>query len=179
MPEARLMRASVKLKLRTLNVLESAEIERRANAPALPARSTLRARIIWDALTGYSVSDIAKRRRCTRAMVVKWLARFNALGLAGLDDVPHAGRPRTYTPAEVSTVVATAVADPQQLQLPFGSWTLDRLEQYLNEQHGIAIKRSRIDSLLRAEGLRWSKQESRYGEWVASDFTEKVVRQKA
>src|SRR5690349_16073794 len=107
--EARFLKADAKLKLRPLNALEVAEVERRANTRALPARSVVRARIIGDAMAGYSVSAIASRRRCTRAMVVKWLTRFNARGLDGLDDVPHAGRARIYSPQEVSTIVSTAL----------------------------------------------------------------------
>jgi hypothetical protein len=48
--------------------------------------------------------------------------------------------------------------------LPFGCWTLDRLEAYLNEERGLPIKRSRIDELLIAEGLRWRTQETWFGE---------------
>jgi transposase len=59
------------------------------------------------------------------------------------------------------------------LGLPFASWTLDRLEAYLNEQKGIAIKRSRIDELLLSEGLRWRKQETWFGERVDPEFAEK------
>lgn len=168
--------AEAKLKLRVLNAQEAAEIERRANARTLPARTVERARIIRDAQSGLSVSAIAERWQCSRTMVMKWLARFNAQGLAGLNDEPRSGRPATYSPEEVSTVIATSLTDPQQLQLPFGSWTLDRLAQYLNEQRGIAIKRSRISDLLRAEGLRWRKQESWFGERVDPDFAEKRGR---
>ena len=70
-------------------------------------------------------------------------------------------------------MVATALTDPQTLNLPFAGWTLDRLEAYLNEELGIAIKRSRIDELLHSEGLRWRKQESWFGERVDPDFVEK------
>lgn len=168
--------AEAKLKLRALSAAEATEIERRANARTLPARTVERARIIRDAQAGYSVSEIARRRQGTRAMVMKWLTRFNAEGLAGLDDEPRSGRPTTYTPEEVSTVIATALIDPQQLHLPFGSWTLDRLAQYLNERRGIAIKRSRIGTLLLAEGLRWRKQESWFGERVDPDFAAKRGR---
>src|SRR5205823_6001798 len=108
------------------NAQETAEIERRANAHRLPARTVERARIIRDAQAGYGVSEIAKRRQCSRTVVMKWLIRFNGQGLAGLADEPRSGRPTTYTPDEVSTVIATALTDPQKLQLPFGSWTLDR-----------------------------------------------------
>jgi hypothetical protein len=59
------------------------------------------------------------------------------------------------------------LTDPKELGLDYGCWTLDRLEAYLNEHKGIAIKRSRIDELLVAEGLRWRTQETWFGERAA------------
>ena len=55
-------------------------------------------------------------------------------------------------------MLAAAMTAPQTLGLLFGSWTLDRLQAYLNEKKKIPIKRSRIDEILRAEGLRWRKR---------------------
>ena len=103
----------------------------------------------------------------------KWIQRFNEAGLPGLADVPRSGRPTTYTPEAVSEVIVTALTDPQTLGLPFASWTLDRLEAYLNEVKGIGIKRSRIDDLLLREGLRWRQQENWFGERVDPDFARK------
>jgi transposase len=102
-----------------------------------------------------------------------WIKRFNAEGLAGLQDRPRSGCPPTYPPDQKAEVIATALSDPHTLGLPFGCWTLDRLEIYLNEQKGIAIKRSRIDEILLAEGLRWRSQESWFGEKVDPDFAQK------
>ena len=168
--------AEAKLKLRALSVQGNGR-NRTPRERAQPARTNRRAcGIIRDAQAEHNVSAIARRRQCSRATVMKWLRRFNAQGLAGLDDEPRSGRPPTYTSDEVSLVVATSLTSPQQLHLPFGSWTLDRLEQYLNEQRGIAIKRSRIGTLLLAEGLRWRKQESWFGERVDPDFAEKRGR---
>jgi transposase len=175
-PLWRLIMSEAKLKLRVLSAEETKEIERRANARSLPARTVERARIIRDAGAGLGVSAIAQRQRCSRPMVMKWLTRFNAQGLAGLNDEPRSGRPTTYTPAEVATVIAVALSSPQKLELPFAAWTLDRLEQYLNERRGITIKRSRIGDLLLAEGLRWRKQENWFGERVDPDFAEKRGR---
>jgi hypothetical protein len=76
------------------------------------------------------------------------IKRFNARGLAGLEEQPRAGRPPTYTPEQVATVLATALSDPKRLDLPFASWPLDRLAACLNEQKGIAIKRRRLDEIL-------------------------------
>jgi transposase len=107
------------------------------------------------------------------ATVRMWIKRFNALGLEGLTDAPRSGRPPTYTPEQVAEVLAAALTDPKSLGLPFGGWTLDRLASYLHEQHGIDMKRSRIDELLVREGLRWRTQETWFGERVDPQFAAK------
>jgi hypothetical protein len=73
----------------------------------------------------------------------------------------------------VSEVIAASLTAPQQLGLPFAGWTLDRLEAYLNEEKKIPIKRSRIDEVLIAEGLRWRTQETWFGERVDPEFAKK------
>jgi transposase len=70
-------------------------------------------------------------------------------------------------------VVEASLTKPADLGLPFASWTLDRLAAYLLEVQGIPIKRTRIDELLAAEGLRWRTQETWFGERVDPAFAEK------
>lgn len=82
------------------------------------------------------------------------------------------GRPATYTPEVVAEVIATALTKPEALDLPFGSWTLDRLKTYLHEQQAIGMKRSRIDKILVAEGVRWRQQGNLFGERVDPDVAE-------
>jgi transposase len=105
--------------------------------------------------------------------VRRWVKRFTAQGLAGLADAPRAGRPPTYPPEAVGELVAASLTDPHALGLPFGSWTLDRLAAYLHETKGIAMHRSRIGEILQAEGLRWRKQETWFGERPDPAFAEK------
>jgi transposase len=146
---------------------EGATIKRLAHSRTEPARLVERARIVWRAQQGQRGPAIARELRVSPDTVRHWLKRFNAAGVEGLRDAPRPGRPATYTPEEVGEVLAAALTDPQTLGLPFGCWTLDRLQAYLNEHKGIAIKRSRIDDLLIAEGLRWRTQESWFGERAA------------
>jgi hypothetical protein len=68
---------------------------------------------------------------------------------------------------------ATSLTPPERLGLPFASWTLERLEAYVNEQQDIAIKRSRIDELLLAAGLRWRMHETGCGKRVDAEFAKK------
>jgi transposase len=132
-----------------------------------------RARIIECSAHGQTVAEIANKLGIRDHKARKWIKRFNERGLGGLEDEPRSGRPATYTPEEVSEVIASALTNPQELGLPFASWTLDRLEAYLTEVKGIGIKRSRIDDLLIREGLRWRSQETWFGERVDPDFARK------
>jgi transposase len=162
-----------RLQLRDLTTEERTTIEKLARSRTEEARLVERAQILLGLADGERPSHLAARLRLTRPKVYLWLKRFNAKGLAGLQDDPRSGRPPTYTSEEVAQVIATALTKPQDLDLPFASWTLDRLQTYLNEQKGIAIKRSRIDEILVAEGLRWRQQETWFGERVDPDFAEK------
>jgi transposase len=152
---------------------ERAIVERTARSRTAAIRQVERARIIQASAEGKEVAEIAGELGVKDHKVRKWIKRFNERGVAGLEDEPRSGRPATYTPEEVSEVIATALTDPQELGLPFASWTLDRLEVYLNEVKGIGIKRSRIDDLLVREGLRWRSQEAWFGERVDPDFARK------
>jgi len=161
------------LSLRELTTEERTAIERLAHSRTSAARLVERARVVLAAVNGERISAIAERFQMTAATVYLWLHRFQDAGLAGLEDKPRKGRPATYTREQVGVVVATALTDPQTLGLAFAAWTLDRLAAYLAEQHGITMKRSRIGELLLAEGLRWRKEETWFGERVDPAFAEK------
>lgn len=161
------------LRLRALTDEERTTIERLAHSCTAPARLVKRARIIWFTSQDLRVPAIAERVGLNERTVRMWFKRFQKHGLAGLNDAPRSGRPVTYTGDVVAEVIATALSNPQMLGLPFASWTFDRLERYLNEERNIAIKRSRIDDLLLAEGLRWRTQETWFGERVDPDFAQK------
>jgi transposase len=165
-----------RVELRELTTKEQAEIKQLARSRTAAARMVERAKIIWQASQGRPVAEIAQRVKVHESSVGRWLKRFNRLGMGGLADAPRSGRPATYTPEQVAEVIATALTDPQALDRPFASWTLDRLEAYLNEQRGLAIKRSRIDEILQAEGLRWRQQEKWFGARVDPDFAAKRGR---
>lgn len=164
------------IRVRELTPDEKATLERLARSRTAAAREVERARIVWYAHEEQRVPTIAKRLGLTEQTVRVWLKRFNDQGLAGLKDQGRSGRPATYTSEQVGEVIATSLTKPETLGLPFASWTLDRLAAYLNEVKGIPIKRSRIDELLLAEGLRWAQQETWFGERVDPDFAAKRGR---
>ena len=165
--------ADRRLQVRELNCEEAARLQRLIHSRTEAAGLVKRARIVWSSHEGKKVDDIMDDLHLVRNTVRKWIKQFNAQGMAGLAEGKRSGRPATYTEEQVGEVIATALTNPAALELPFATWTLDRLEAYLNEAKGIPIKRSRIDDLLRAEGLRWRKQESWFSERVDPAFAEK------
>ena len=71
-----------------------------------------------------------------------------------------------------SAVIEAALSRPAELDLPFASWTLDRLVAYLGGQ-GIGMRRSRVGEVLLAEGLKWRQEETWFGARVDPDFAAK------
>ena len=160
--------------LREVDVAERADIEKLARSRKAEARLVERAAVVWRCLQGQPAGAIAAELKLDRRTVHQWLRRFDAGGLDALADAPRSGRPATYSPEERAELVAAALHRPQELNLPFGCWSLDRLTAYLNEHKHIAIKRSRAGEILLQEGLRWRKQETWFGtEKVDPDFAKK------
>ena len=159
--------------LRDLTAEEASAVENLSRSRTASARRVERARIVRRASRGETPPTIAEALGLSAETVRRRIRRFDAEGLAALDDHHRSGRPATYSPDEVAAVIAAALAGPRRLGLPFASWTLDRLAAYLHEHKGVAMRRSRIDELLLKEGLRWRRHETWFGERVDPEFAEK------
>jgi transposase len=159
--------------LREMTAAEHAAVANLARSHSAPAQRVQRAPILWHASRGETASAIAARVGLDGETVRKRIRRFNAEGLEALKDRPRSGRRPTYTAEQTATVIAPALTKPETLGLPFVAWTLDRLAAYRHEHKGIAMQRSRIDEILRHEGLRWRKHETWFGERVDPAFAEK------
>jgi transposase len=147
---------------------EREKIERLTHARSAPVRLVMRARIVQLALHGMTVPAIAKELGVSEKMVRLWLKRFEQEGVAGLEDAPRSGRPRTYTEDLYSRVIALARGLPPKPAAgpipPTCHWTLDRLQRVLALQ-GIPIKRSQIRRILQAEHIKWQRPRT----WLESD----------
>ncbi len=168
------MRAYVRV--RPLTDEEYQQLKRQAASRKLAAGRVKRAQVILLSNQGYRAQEIAERLAMHERTARTWVNRFTRLGIPGLEEGPRSGRPPVYVPTNVGVVIQTSLTPPSELNLPFGSWTLDRLVAYLSEVEGIPIKRSRISEILRQEGLRWRHQEGWFGERVDPDFAAKRGR---
>ncbi len=74
-----------------------------------PAGLAQRARIVLLAADGESNTAIAAKVGMSRPTVLAWRERYQAKGLAGLEDEPRSGRPRQIDRAKV---IATTLAPP-------------------------------------------------------------------
>ena len=107
-------------RVRVLTVPDSdrVELERRARSKSAPARVVERARIVLLAADGLTGPQIAERAGCTEPTVIKWRRQYAEAGLAGLEDAPRPGGPRTVLTDEVvcEILAATVTPPPESLQ---------------------------------------------------------------
>ena len=160
------------IRVRALSDEEVQDLARMARSRTLGAGLVRRAQIVQHAVDGLGAPEIAAKMGLCGATVRFWLKRFNARGLAGLEEDMRSGRPPTYTAEERSAVITAALSRPSDLDLPFASWTLDRLVAHLGEQ-GVGMKRSRVGEALLAEGLKWRQEETWFGARVDPEFARK------
>ena len=114
---------------------------------------------------------IAQGLGVCQATVRARLRRFNEAGPEGLRDRAGSGRRPVYSQVERSRVIQLALSSPKERGKPFCHWTLDLLQEAL-EQEGCAMRRGRIHQVLRAEGVKWQKE----GTWFTSPDPEFAIK---
>src|ERR1051326_2850578 len=79
------------LRMRPLTEEEERIITKLAHAQSASKRLVERAKIIELAKEGQTIPQIMQQLHLSEPMVRKWWKRFEALGLAGLEDAPRPG----------------------------------------------------------------------------------------
>jgi putative transposase len=161
------------LTVRPLTTEEANKLNRMAHSRTAPHRVVQRAQIVWASAHGETVSVIAPQVGLSALRVRAWIQRFNRHGLAGLADAPRSGRPRQHDETARGTVIALARTKPRSLGCPFALWTLARLQQALQERHGLHVTPATIWKWLQAEGLVWKRQQSWFQVQGDAAFVEK------
>jgi transposase len=104
--------------LRDLTADEAVAVESLARSRTAAARRVERARIVWRASRGETPPSIAEALGVSAETVRRRIRRFNAEGLAALEDQHRTGRPATHPAHVVAEVTAAASTSPQHLDLP-------------------------------------------------------------
>lgn len=98
--------------LRQLTEQEREELTKRAQSRTLPAGDVFRARLILALAGSESYSSIEKRLQTSRPTIARWKARFQKLGIPGLEPQHKGSKPRTATPATQARVLRKTTQKP-------------------------------------------------------------------
>lgn len=88
-------------------------------------------------LTAPAISEIVRDNELT---VRRWMRRYIAEGIEGLKDAPRAGAPAKVTAEYDEKLVGAVRRRPRSLDLPYSTWTLQRLADYMAETTGIRVE---------------------------------------
>jgi transposase len=141
----------------TLSSEEQAELRSRLHSDAYDGSVSARAQIVlWDD-EGYSVREIARMAGTSRPTVYKWIDRYAAGGIAGLESRVSTGRPRVVTDEVRSRILALTRQSP-----PAGTglthWSSYEMAKYLKRHEQISVSHNFVSQLWREHGLRPHRQ---------------------
>lgn len=117
--------------------------------------ASVRSRCEMILLSGERLSppEIAKRVRLSNRTVRRAIDRYEAEGVAGLDDKRIPGRPPRVTAAYLAQLEQWVERNPRELGLPFSNWTTANLADYMAQQTGITIGARQMENYLKRQ--RW------------------------
>lgn len=103
---------------------------------------------------GLSPPQVAQRVRRSDRTVRRTIDRYEAEGLAGLNNKAIPGRAPRVTAAYLEQLEQAVEGNPRELGLPFSNWTSANLATYMAQQTGIEIKARQMENYLKAQGWR-------------------------
>jgi transposase len=155
--------------------LNDEQVEQVREAMKSPdTRVAKRATVMHSLHLGYRAEDVAQMQNMSVASVYRQVQRFQAEGIMGLADKPKSGRPRKATPEFVGLLEETLASDPKDKGYAFSVWTQARLRQYLAQQTGIRISRSRFQELLEQLGYVYRRPKRDLGQRQDPHLREQV-----
>ena len=160
----------------SLKAAELFEFQRLLRSRTTPSGLRRRSELIWLLAGGASLAAASEWVGLHYTNAHVWVKRFLSGGLAGLADRPKSGRPRIYGKDVDTEVIKAAAARPKDLGLPFTTWSLPKLQEYLSQQPGLqGITRSTIRRRLHQEGFHFYEGQT----WCESndpDFEKKKTK---
>jgi transposase len=148
----------------TLTASERKTLKKRVRGAKTPYRDRVRAQVVLAAARGRPNARIAAGLRIDEGTARKWRGRFAELRLAGLEDLPRSGRPRTIGEADRAAVVSLACQLPAQTGVPLARWTGPELAAELAAQRlaSVPVSPSSVLRILAENPVKpW-----RYQSWI-------------
>ena len=110
-----------------------------------------------NALDGMSREQAARRAGMDRQTLRDWVIRFNAEGVAGLQDRPRSGRPPFLNDGQMAALKALVLRGPDPERDGVSSWTAKDLCRIVEERFGASYSENGMLDLLHGLGLSWQK----------------------
>jgi transposase len=148
-----------KLALRRLFASERRFLASKVADRTLSAYVLDRYRIIHALLAGSNPSELGRIWGCERATVYLWAHTFNSSGFSEFEKAtnPH-GRPAILTSGDLRMLVKIALSKPQDLRLPFTTWSVAKLSDYCRSRGLLPdVSNEWVRRLLKREGLSFQR----------------------
>jgi transposase len=120
------------------------------------------------------VPQIAQIVRESERTVQRWLKRYQAEGINGLQDAPKTGKPSKVSATYRQLLLSSVRQRLRSLGLEFSLWTLARLADYLAEQTCIRLSQEGVRLQLKAMGIVLSRPQHK----ISSPDPEYMVKKR-
>ena len=105
-------------------------------------------------LVPHQIASIVRKDEQT---VRRWIRRYQAEGVIGLEDAPRPGGEPKTTPAYRRRLLELVRRRPRALAQPFSLWTLQRLADVMAEETGLRVCEETVRRALKAGGIALSR----------------------
>ena len=129
---------------------EKATLSGWLRAGSTEQRFSLRAQIVLACAEGRQTTEIAGEMKVMPYIVSKWRKRFAADRLAGLQDAPRTGKPRTYTAETEKRILAKLDESPPR---GYSQWNGPLLAHSLGD-----VSRDQVWRVMRTHGIQMQRR---------------------
>jgi transposase len=132
-----------------------------------------RAQMVLAWYGGESAADIAERFGTSKPTVYKWVDRFEADGVAGLESRKPTGRPQSV-PGSVRARIVALTKRPPPKDTGLSHWSTYEMVKYLKMREGISVSHNFVAELWREHELKPHRQGT-FKTSTDPEFATKVV----
>ena len=144
------------VRVRPLSEQERGELKKGARREV--GRVSERMHAVLLSARGYDIGQISSILDYDEATVRRWIERFEAEGLEGLQDRPRSGRPRSAGAAAQETARRAMESGPEACGHPgVALWTVVLLQTHLLMALGLQLSCSSVRRLVHAMGYVWRR----------------------
>ena len=116
---------------------------------------------------GLRREDVAKKTKMDIRTLGRWLRRYQELGLNGIDDKEHHGRPPRLKAAQLLELKTTIKRGPENAGFSTGIWTSSMIVKMILRNYGAEFSNSHVTRILHKIGLSYQlpKKNSQKRTW--------------